>query len=78
MTGPERADDVTARNLPQRLLLGGGVAVMIGIMALGLAVVLAAKSGAAPVALLLVGLLCPIGLAVAFGGLVAQARRREP
>lgn len=80
MEGSQRREDVTvsdaarSRWTAERLLVAGGLAVLVGIMALGLALALSARSGSAPAALLLVGALAPIGFALAFAGLVRQGR----
>jgi hypothetical protein len=69
LTAPRQAD-----RLSGRLVAAGGVAFLVGLLALELALVLWAKHGSAPGGLATLALLCPIGFAVAFGGLVVQAR----
>ena len=60
--------------LSGRLVAIGGVVFLVGLLALGLALALWAKHGSAPGGLAALALLCPIGFAVAFAGLVVQAR----
>jgi hypothetical protein len=69
LTGPRQAD-----RLSGRLVAAGGVVFLAGLVALGIALALWAKRGSAPGGLAALALLCPIGFAVAFAGLVVQAR----
>jgi hypothetical protein len=69
LTGPRPAD-----RLSGRLVAVGGVVFLTGLLALGIALVLSAKRGSAPGGLAALALLCPVGFAVAFAGLVVQAR----
>jgi hypothetical protein len=57
-----------------RLVVVGGVVFLAGLLALGLALALWARDGSAPGAVAALALLCPIGFAVSFAGLVVQAR----
>jgi hypothetical protein len=68
---PERQQP---ERLSARLVTTGGVVFLIGLLALGIALAVRAKSGSAPGGLAALALLCPIGFAVAFAGLVVQAR----
>jgi hypothetical protein len=68
-TGPGPAD-----RLSGRLVAIGGIVFLAGLLALGIALALWAKRGSAPGGLAALALLCPIGFAVAFAGLVVQAR----
>jgi ABC-type transport system involved in cytochrome c biogenesis permease subunit len=69
LTGPRPAD-----RLSGRLVAVGGVVFLAGLLALGIALVLSTKRGSAPGGLAALALLCPVGFAVAFAGLVVQAR----
>jgi hypothetical protein len=69
VTAPRPAD-----RLSGRLVAVGGVVFLAGLAALGIALALWAKRGSAPGGLAALALLCPIGFAVAFAGLVVQAR----
>ncbi|HYJ75254.1 MAG TPA: hypothetical protein VEV65_06610 [Kineosporiaceae bacterium] len=69
LTDPRQAD-----RLSGRLVAAGGVVFLAGLVALGIALALWAKRGSAPGGLAALALLCPIGFAVAFAGLVVQAR----
>jgi len=69
LTGPRPAD-----RLPGRLVATGGIVFLVGVLALGIALAVWAKRGSAPGGLAALALLCPIGFAVAFAGLVVQAR----
>jgi len=69
LTGPRPAE-----RLSGRLVAAGGVVFLAGLLALGTALALWAKRGSAPGGLAALALLCPIGFAVAFAGLVVQAR----
>ena len=60
--------------LSGRLVVAGGLVFIAGLLALGLALALWAKRGSAPGGLAALALLCPVGFAVAFAGLVVQAR----
>ena len=51
---------------------------LAGLLALGIALALWARRGSAPGALAALSLLCPVGFAVAFAGLVVQARAGRP
>jgi hypothetical protein len=57
-----------------RLVVAGGVVFLAGLLALGLTLALWARNGSAPGALAALALLCPVGFAVAFAGLVVQVR----
>jgi hypothetical protein len=67
--GPEPTE-----RLSDRLVVTGGVVFGVGLLALGIALAFWAKHGSAPGGLAALALLCPIGFAVAFTGLVVQAR----
>jgi hypothetical protein len=69
-SGPPRQPD----RLSGRLVVAGGVVFIAGLLALGLALAFWAKRGSAPGGLAALALLCPIGFALAFAGLVVQAR----
>jgi hypothetical protein len=69
LTGPRQAD-----RLSGRLVAAGGVVFLAGLVALGIALALWAKRGSTPGGLAALALLCPVGFAVAFAGLVVQAR----
>jgi hypothetical protein len=60
--------------LSGRLVTAGGVVFLAGLLALGMALALWRRDGSAPGALAALALLCPIGFAVAFAGLVVQGR----
>jgi hypothetical protein len=60
--------------LSGRLVVAGGMVFLAGLLALGLALALWARHGSAPGAVAALALLCPIGFAVSFAGLVVQAR----
>jgi hypothetical protein len=61
-----------------RLVTAGGVTFLAGLVALGVALVLWARTGNAPGVLASLALLCPVGFGVAFAGLVVQVRGRRP
>lgn len=65
------------RGLADRLVIGGGVVFILGLLALAVAMVLFARRGAAPGVLAGLALLCPIGFAISFSGLVVQVRERK-
>jgi hypothetical protein len=69
-----RTDPPPADRLSGRLVAAGGVVFLVGLLALGVALALWAKRGSAPGGLAALALLCPVGFAVAFAGLVVQAR----
>jgi hypothetical protein len=60
--------------LSGRLVLAGAVVFLAGLLALGLSLALWAREGSAPGPLAALALLCPVGFAVAFAGLIVQAR----
>jgi len=60
--------------LSGRLVIAGVVVFLAGLVALGLALALWARDGSAPGPVAALALLCPVGFAVAFAGLVVQAR----
>jgi hypothetical protein len=60
--------------LSGRLVVTGGLVFLGGLLALGLALALWARDGSAPGGVAALALLCPVGCAVAFAGLVVQAR----
>ncbi len=62
-----------------RLVAAGALIFVAGLLALGVAMAVWARSGSAPGVLAALALLCPLGFAVSFAGLVVQARagRRE-
>ena len=57
-----------------RLVATGAVVFLAGLLALGVALALWARQGSAPGVLAALALLCPVGFAVSFAGLVVQAR----
>jgi ABC-type transport system involved in cytochrome c biogenesis permease subunit len=69
---------VPEQQLPERLsgrlVVAGGVVFLAGWLALGITLAMWARDGSAPGALAALALLCPVGFAVAFAGLVVQAR----
>jgi hypothetical protein len=65
------------RNLSDRLVIGGGVVFVVGLLALALAMVLFVREGLAPGVVAGLAMLCPIGFAISFWGLVVQARERR-
>lgn len=67
-------DPQPPERLSGRLVATGGVVFLVGLVALGIALAMWAKNGSAPGGLAALALLCPIGFAVAFAGLVVQAR----
>jgi hypothetical protein len=60
--------------LSGRLVVAGGLVFIAGLLALGVALALWAKQGSAPGGAAALALLCPVGFAIAFAGLVVQAR----
>jgi hypothetical protein len=70
LSGPLSAGDRRAG----RLVATGGVIFLVGLLALGVAIALWARHGSAPGVVAALALLCPVGFAVAFAGLVVQAR----
>jgi hypothetical protein len=54
--------------------MAGGVVFLVGLLALGLALALRARGGSAPGVVAALALLCPVGFAISFAGLVVQAR----
>jgi hypothetical protein len=60
-----------------RLVIAGGVVFLLGLLALGLTLALWGRDGSAPGAAAAAALLCPIGFAISFAGLVVQARGRR-
>jgi hypothetical protein len=66
-----------ARGLADRLVIGGGIVFLVGLLTLALVMLLFARDGGAPGALAGLALLCPIGFAISFSGLVVQARGRR-
>ncbi len=69
--------DAPPRGLADRLVAVGGVVFLVGLLALGVVMVLFTRDGDAPGALAGLALLCPVGFAIAFSGLVVQARNRR-
>src|SRR3954447_15307739 len=67
-------DPQSPERLSGRLVAAGGVIFLVGLLALGMALAVWARSGSAPGGLAALALLCPIGFAVSFAGLVVQAR----
>ncbi|MFN0284455.1 MAG: hypothetical protein ACKVZ6_21090 [Kineosporiaceae bacterium] len=65
------------RGLADRLVIGGGIVFLVGLLTLSLVMVLFARDGDAPGAIAVLALLCPIGFAISFSGLVVQARQRR-
>ena len=57
-----------------RLVAAGGVVFLVGLLALGVTLAMWARQGSAPGVLAALALLCPVGFAVSFAGLVVQAR----
>jgi len=57
-----------------RLVAVGAVVFLAGLLALGVTIALWARQGSAPGAIAALALLCPVGFAVSFAGLVVQAR----
>ncbi|WP_088289553.1 MULTISPECIES: hypothetical protein [unclassified Kineosporia] len=62
------------RTLADRLVMGGGIVFLVGILVLALVMVFFARTGDAPLWLVGLALLSPIGFAISFSGLVVQAR----
>ena len=60
--------------LSGRLVVAGGLIFLAGLVSLGVALALWARDGSAPGGVAVLALLCPAGFAVAFAGLVVQAR----
>ena len=77
MTDPTPAPPAFGRGLADRLVIGGGVVFVVGLLALALAMVLFVREGIAPGIVAGAALLCPIGFAISFWGLVVQARERR-
>jgi hypothetical protein len=67
-------DQQSPDRLSRRLVVTGGLVFLGGLLALGLALALWARDGSAPGGVAGLALLCPVGFAVAFAGLVVQAR----
>lgn len=67
----------SGRSLADKLVIGGGAVFVAGLLALALAMVLFVRDGLAPGVVAGLALLCPIGFAVSFSGLVVQARERR-
>jgi hypothetical protein len=65
------------RALSDRLVIGGGIVFITGLLVLALVMVLFARDGAAPGLIAGLALLCPIGFAISFSGLVVQARSQR-
>ena len=65
------------RSLSDRLVIGGGAVFVVGLLAVALALLLFARDGIAPGVVAGLALLCPIGFAIAFSGLVVQVRERR-
>ena len=72
-TPPRDAGSRTA----DRLVLAGGVVLILGLLGLGVTLAIAARGGSVPAAGPLLAGLCPLGLAISFAGLVVQARHRS-
>jgi hypothetical protein len=66
----QRAQD----RLSARLVVAGGLVFVAGLLALGVALAVWARHGSAPGGAAALALLCPVGFAIAFAGLVVQAR----
>jgi len=77
-SGPRAGELTPADRRAGRLVAAGGVVFLAGLLALGIALALWARRGSAPGALAALSLLCPVGFAVAFAGLVVQARAGRP
>ncbi len=73
-SGPRAGELSPADRRAGRLVAAGGVLFLLGLLALGIVLALWARQGSAPGALSALALLCPVGFAVAFAGLVVQAR----
>ncbi len=67
-------DQQTPDRLSGRLVIAGGVVFLAGLIALGATLALWGRHGSAPGVLAALALLCPVGFALAFAGLVVQAR----
>jgi hypothetical protein len=72
-----RPDSPPPRGSADRLVLAGGVVFLLGLIALGVAMLISVRRGSAPVAIAALTLLIPIGLAISFSGLVVQFRGRN-
>jgi hypothetical protein len=72
-----RSDGTPPRWTAERLILAGGGMFVLGLIALAAAMLISVKRGGAPVALALLTLLIPIGLAICFSGLLVQFRERR-
>ena len=60
-----------------RLVVTGGVVFLVGLLALAATLALWGRDGSAPGAAAAAALLCPVGFAISFAGLVVQARGRR-
>ncbi|HEX2804668.1 MAG TPA: hypothetical protein VHN80_00685 [Kineosporiaceae bacterium] len=72
-----RPDSPPPRGSADRLVVAGGVVILLGLAALGAAMLISVKRGSAPGAIAVLTLLIPIGLAISFSGLVVQFRDRR-
>ena len=70
----QRPSDRAPQPPAARLVMIGGVVFLAGLVALGITLALWARRGSAPGGLAALALLCPVGFAVSFAGLVVQAR----
>lgn len=76
MTSSDPSPAVPQKGLADRLVIGGGLVFLVGIVVLTVVMVLFARRGDAPGWLAALALLCPIGFGISFSGLVVQARQR--
>jgi hypothetical protein len=60
-----------------RLVMAGGVIFLLGLVALGVTLAVWGGGERVPLAAAGAALLCPVGFAVSFAGLVVQARERR-
>ena len=77
MSDPTPPPPGFGRGLADRLVIGGGVVFVVGLLALSLAMVLFVRDGIAPGVVAGLALLCPLGFGISFWGLVVQARERR-
>jgi hypothetical protein len=72
-----RPDGLPPRGRADRLVVAGGVVFLLGLIALGVAMLISVKLGSAPGLVAAFTVLIPIGLAISFSGLVVQFRNRR-